>query len=210
MSDHCCAAAKPAAQTAAEQARWRRTLWVVLAINAGMFGVEIVAGFLARSAAMQVDALDFFGDAANYALSLGVLGMAARVRAGAALVKGLTMAAFGVWVLGLAAWQIANGIVPQAHTMGVIGVFALIANVACLAMLTGFRTGDANMRSVWICSRNDVIGNLAVLLAALGVFGTGAGWPDAVVAIIMGVLSLYGAWQVIRHANAELAPVSYG
>jgi len=205
MADHCCAHAKPAAQTAAEQARWRRTLWIVLAINAGMFGVEIVAGVVARSAAMQVDALDFFGDAANYALSLGVLGMGARVRAGAAMIKGLTMGAFGVWVLGLAGWQIANGVTPAAATMGVVGALALIANVVCLALLTGFRRGDSNMRSVWICSRNDVIGNIAVLCAAAGVFGTGSGWPDAVVALIMGSLALFGAYQVIRQARSELA-----
>ncbi len=205
-ADDCCAAATPSnLKTEADQTRWRRTLWIVLAVNAAMFGVEIVAGLLARSASMQVDALDFFGDAANYALSLGVLGMSLRVRAAAALAKGVTMAAFGIWVLGLAAWHVANGIVPAAQTMGVVGVLALAANVFCLALLTGFRTGDANMRSVWICSRNDVIGNGAVLLAALGVFGTGSGWPDALVALIMGGLALSGAWQVIRQARREMA-----
>src|SRR5689334_575643 len=206
MSDECCAHAKPSAQTLAEQARWKRTLWIVLTINTVGFGVEIVAGLLARSTALQADSMDFLGDAANYALSLGVLGMALRVRATVALVKGLTMGALGVWVLGLAAWQVANGIVPEAPTMGVIGVLALIANVTCLALLTGFRRGDANMRSVWICSRNDVIGNGAVLLAAAGVFGTQTGWPDAIVAVIMGSLALWGAWQVIRQARTELRP----
>jgi Co/Zn/Cd efflux system component len=204
-ADDCCASAKPSdIKTAEDEGRWRRTLWVVLAINAVMFAVEIVAGLMARSASMQVDALDFFGDAANYALSLGVLGMSLRVRATAALAKGVTMGAFGVWVLGLAAWQMANGVVPVAHTMGTIGVLALVANVACLAMLTGFRTGDANMRSVWICSRNDVIGNIAVLAAAAGVLGTGSGWPDATVAAVMGVLALSGSWQVLRQAHTEM------
>src|SRR6185436_6411679 len=150
MADDCCAHAKPArVQDAAEQARWRRILWIVLTINVVGFGVEIVAGMLARSASLQVDALDFFGDAANYALSLGVLGLALRVRSMAALAKGLTMGALGVWVLVLAGWHIATGAVPEPRVMGVVGFAALLANVACLALLTGFRRGDANMRSVW-------------------------------------------------------------
>lgn len=204
MSEACCGNAKPAAQTLVERTRWRRTLWIVLAINAVMFGVEVVAGLLSRSAALQADSLDFLGDAANYALSLGVLGMGLRARASVALAKGLAMGAIGLWVLGLAAWQVTNGVVPAAPTMGIIGFVALVANVVCLALLTGFRRGDANMRSVWICSRNDVIGNSAVLLAAAGVFGTQTGWPDAIVALVMGSLALWGAVQVVSQARAEL------
>jgi Co/Zn/Cd efflux system component len=209
MSEDCCAPPEPPAraqdgQAQAEQARWRRTLWMVLAINAVMFVVEVAAGLLARSSALQADALDFFGDAANYAISLGVLGMAASVRAKAALFKGVSMGAFGVWVLGVAVWNMAYGVVPEAPAMGAIGLLALVANLACLYLLTGFRTGDANMQSVWVCARNDVIGNFAVLVAAGSVIGTGTGFPDAIVAAIMGTMALFGAWQIVQQARSEL------
>src|SRR5262245_54565049 len=167
---------------------YRRVLWAVLAINAVMFSVEISAGFAAGSAALQADALDFLGDAANYAISLFVVGMALRYRAAAALAKGSTMALFGIWVLGVAAWHAGNSTLPQAFTMGGIGFAALVANAVSFGLLWQHRAGDANMRSAWICTRNDVLGNLAVLLAALGVFGTRTGWPDVFVAAIMAVL----------------------
>ena len=184
--------------------RYRRVLWAVLAINAAMFLVEIIAGLAARSASLQADALDFFADTANFGISLFVLGMTLRHRAGAALAKGVTMGLFGMWVLVTSVWHVVYGTVPQATTMGMIGVAALSANVASFALLWAYRAGDSNMRSVWLCSRNDVIGNLAVLLAALGVFETGTGWPDVMVAAIMGGLALQGAWLVIRLALAEL------
>ena len=179
-------------------------LWAVLAINGGMFAVEMVAGLAAGSASLQADALDFLGDAANYAISLLVVGMALRYRASAALAKGLTMVAFGLWVIGMVIWHLAQGTLPSAFTMGTVGVAALIANAVSFGLLWAFRHGDANMRSAWICTRNDVLGNLAVLLAAVGVFGTGRGWPDLIVAIIMAVLALQGAAAVIRHAIGEL------
>jgi len=179
-------------------------LWVALLINAGMFLVEIVAGVAAGSASLQADALDFFGDAANYGISLSVLSMSLHRRAMAAMLKGATMGAFGLWVMGSAVWHLLNGIVPEAFTMGAVGVAALVANVAVAVMLYAFRNGDSNLRSVWICSRNDALGNLAVLGAASGVFATGSGWPDFVVAGIMAVLAIWGAAQVLRHALAEM------
>lgn len=183
---------------------YRRVLWAVLAINAAMFAVEVVAGLAAGSAALQADALDFLGDAANYAISLLVVGMALRYRASAALAKGATMGVFGLWVVGTVVWHSLHGTLPSAFTMGTVGVAALVANAASFGLLWVYRHGDANMRSAWICTRNDVLGNLAVLLAALGVFGTGAGWPDGIVAAIMAVLAMQGAAIVIRQASAEL------
>lgn len=183
---------------------YRRVLWTVLAINAAMFLVEIGAGVLAGSASLQADALDFLGDAANYGISLLVVGMALRYRASAALAKGVTMGVFGLWVLGITAWHAWSGTLPEAGTMGVIGATALIANGASFALLWAYRSGDANMRSAWICTRNDVLGNLAVLLAAAGVFGTGSGWPDLVVALIMSALALQGSFLVLRQALFEL------
>ena len=170
-------------------------------INAGFFLAEIVAGLAAGSAALQADALDFFGDAANYATSLGVAGMALAWRARAATVKGGTLIAFALWVLGSTAWHALTGTMPQAAVMGMVGVAALLANGGVALMLYRFRSGDANMRSVWICSRNDAIGNCAVMLAAAGVFGTGNGWPDIIVAAIMGGLGLWGGWQIVRQAR---------
>src|SRR2546428_10307107 len=189
-----------------DNAAYRRVLWVVLAINAAMFAVEIGAGLAAGSAALQADALDFLGDAANYAISLFVVGMALRYRASAALAKGATMAAFGLWVIGTVVWHAWHGTLPSAFTMGTVGLAALLANAASFGLLWAYRHGDANMRSAWICTRNDVLGNLAVLLAALGVLGTGTGWPDVIVAAVMAGLALQGAAVVLRQAWGELRP----
>jgi Co/Zn/Cd efflux system component len=183
---------------------WRRALWITLAVNAGFFVAEIAAGAAAGSAALQADALDFFGDAANYAISLGVAGMALSWRARAAVGKGGTLILFALWVLGSTAWHAMHGTSPRAEIMGVVGIAALIANGGVALMLYRFRTGDANMRSVWICSRNDAVGNLAVMFAAMGVFGTGTGWPDVIVAAIMGSLGLWGGWQIVVQARHEL------
>ena len=182
---------------------YRRVLWAALAINAAMFLVEIGAGVAAGSASLQADALDFLGDAANYGISLFVVGMALRYRAMAALAKGGTMGLFGLWVIGTVVWHAVHGTLPNAFTMGAVGFAALAANAASFGLLWAYRDGDANMRSAWICTRNDVLGNLAVLLAALGVFGTGTGWPDIVVATIMAGLALQGAFVVVRQAIAE-------
>ncbi|WP_213736469.1 cation transporter [Bradyrhizobium sp. dw_411] len=186
------------------QFAYRRVLYAVFAINAAMFAVEIGAGLTAGSASLQADALDFLGDAANYAISLYVVGMGLRYRATAALAKGVSMGLFGVWVSGITAWHAWHGTLPQVFTMGAIGGAALVANAVSFGLLWKHRVGDANMRSAWICTRNDVFGNLAVLLAALGVFGTGSGWPDVIVAAIMAGLALQGAGIVVMRALAEL------
>ena len=181
-----------------------RVLWAALAINAIMFVVEIGAGLASGSASLQADALDFLGDAGNYAISLFVVGMALRYRAMAAFAKGSTMGLFAIWVGATLLWHAIHGTLPNAFTMGAVGVAALAANAASFALLWAYRGGDANMRSAWICTRNDVLGNLAVLLAAAGVFGTGTGWPDVIVAAIMAGLALQGAALVIRQSLTEL------
>ena len=185
-------------------AGYRRALWIALIVNATMALVEIGSGLAAGSVSLLADAVDFFGDAANYALSLAVLAMALHWRSRVALLKGWTMAGFGVFVLGRAAWSLATGQVPEPVTMGVVGTLALLANVGVALLLYAYRDGDANMRSVWLCTRNDAIGNLAVLAAAAGVFGTGRGWPDLLVAVVMATLALTAARSVLRQARHEL------
>lgn len=184
--------------------RWRRALWIALIVNALMFAVELYAGAAADSHALKADALDFFGDAANYAISLLVAGMALAWRARAALLKGATLAALGTYVLGSAISSALYGSSPEPQTMGIIGTLALLANLGVAVLLYRFRSGDANMRSVWICSRNDAIGNVAVVAAAAGVFGTGTAYPDLIVAAILAILGLSGGWQIIRQARGEL------
>lgn len=183
---------------------YRRVLWIALVVNALMFLVEIVAGVAAGSVSLLADAIDFFGDAGNYALSLAVLAMGAVARARAAMFKAVTMVLFGVIVLGRAVWGAFGGSPPEPITMGVVGLLALLANVGVAALLYAFREGDANMRSVWLCTRNDAIGNVAVLLAALGVFGTGTRWPDLLVAAVMAGLALAAGTSVLRQARREL------
>lgn len=184
---------------------YRKILWIALAVNAAMFGVELFGGWAAGSVSLLADAVDFFGDAANYAVSLFVLGLAPIWRSRTALLKGLTMGGYGLFVLGAAPWNAAAGTMPEHATMGTIGFIALLANLLVAALLFSYRNGDSNMRSVWLCTRNDAIGNVAVMLAAAGVFGTGAGWPDIVVASIMGVLGLSAAKTVVTQARAEMA-----
>lgn len=184
--------------------RFRRALWIVLAINLAMFGVEMVSGLFAHSVSLQADALDFLGDSANYILTLMVLGMSMRWRSGAALAKGATMGLFGLWVIGQAAWNLYYGALPGAFVMGSIGFLALVANVASAGLLYTFRSGNANMRSVWLCSRNDAIGNVAVMLAAGGVFSLGSAWPDLVVALVMAGLALSSSVLILRQAAGEL------
>lgn len=183
----------------------RIALWIALVLNGGMFAVEVVAGLTAGSTSLLADSADFLGDAANYALALAVLSLALVWRARAALLKGAMMGLFGLWVAAETIRHAIAGSVPEPATMGVIGVIALLVNAGVALMLYRFRTGDANMRAVWICSRNDALGNLAVLLAASGVFATGTPWPDLAVAALMAALALWGAVQVIGHARRELA-----
>ena len=191
----------------ANSPRYRKILWAALIINLAMFGIEIGAGFKSGSTSLLADAIDFFGDAANYGVSLAVLSAGVVLRARAALLKGVCMMAFGLVVLGRAAWMYNLGGTPEAFTMGSIGLLALIANVAVAAMLYAYREGDANMRSVWLCSRNDAIGNIAVMLAALGVLATASAWPDLAVATGMAVLALTGGWSVVKQAWGEIKHV---
>ena len=196
--DKTCTAAPP------ETEAYRRALIIVLVINAVMFVIEAGAGLGAGSVSLQADALDFLGDAASYGISLLVLGMTIRWRAGAALIKGFSMGLFGLWVMGATIYNMVNLGQPDVLVMGSVGTLALAANVVSALILYRFREGDANMRSVWLCTRNDVIGNLAVLAAAGGVFASATAWPDLAVAAVMAGLALHAAVLVIRHAMAEL------
>lgn len=184
-------------------ADYKRRLWLVIAINAVMFVVEMGAGHAARSQALQADALDFLADAATYGLSLAVIGASVQVRSSAAMVKGVSLLAIGAWVLGSTIYQVFVQGVPEAELMGMVGFLALLANLASVALLVRYKDGDANVRSVWLCSRNDAIGNVAVMIAALGVWGTSSGMPDLIVAGIMAALFTTSAVQILRQAIAE-------
>ena len=199
MSAECCPPNAP------PDPRLRRVLWLALILNAAMFAIELVGGFASRSSSLLADAVDFFGDAANYAITLVVLPWGIAWRARAALIKAASMGAYGMGVLAFAMWSAYQGVVPEPTTMSVIGFMALMVNVLVAVLLYSFRTGDSNLRSVWLCSRNDAIGNLAVLAAAAGVFGTGSGWPDIFVAIGMALLAMTASVTVLRQARAELA-----
>lgn len=202
MSDHChgsCSSQAPVAD-----AGYRRVLVLALLINAAMFVIEVVAGSAAGSKALLADALDFMGDAANYAISLYVLDRSLVWRARASLLKGLTMAGFGLWVLLVTVTGLMRGDVPEAATMGAVGLLALAANVGVALMLFRHRSGDSNRESVWICSRNDAIGNVAVVLAAIAVWFSGSHWPDVLVALVMATLALTGAARILRSASGEL------
>jgi len=191
-----------------QTARYRKVLWIALAINLAMFFVEVLGGFSSGSVSLMADAIDFFGDAANYGISLVVLSMSLLWRARAALLKGLTMGIFGLFVLAKALWAFKSGVIPEPYTMGVIGMLALIANASVAFILYAYREGDANMRSVWLCSRNDAIGNVAVMLAALGVFGSGSAWPDLLVALIMATLGLSAAVHVLKRVAVEITQLT--
>ncbi|MHB8920909.1 MAG: cation transporter [Halothiobacillus sp.] len=184
--------------------RYRKALWIALWVNVAMFAVEIVGGVQAGSVSLLADSVDFASDAANYGISLAVLSMGLAVRAKAAWVKGASMLAFGVFIAGHALWSGFYGTAPEPITMGVVAVLALLSNAGVAWLLYAFRDGDANMRSVWLCSRNDAIGNVAVLLAAMGVFGTHSRWPDLLVAAIMAGLAISAGISIVRQARGEL------
>ncbi len=183
--------------------RYRRILWAVIAINAAMFLVEMTAGALAGSQALQADALDFLGDTLTYGISLAVIGMSVAVRSTAALFKGVSLMAMGVWVFGATAYQLLVLGVPSAQVMGAVGFLALAANVASVLLLARYKDGDANVRSVWLCSRNDAIGNVAVMIAAVAVWATASAWPDLIVAAAMAGLFLVSSFSILRQALAE-------
>jgi len=184
---------------------FRKALWIALWVNLAMFVVEGIASLSSGSVSLMADAIDFFGDSANYVLSLTVLSMGMLWRGRAAMVKGVTMAVFGLVVWARAVWVVQAGITPEPLTMGAVGLLALAANVGVAVILFKFREGDSDMRSVWLCSRNDAIGNVAVMVAALGVFGTGTAWPDLIVAAIMGTLAITAGISVVRHARSDIA-----
>lgn len=183
---------------------FRKALWIALWVNLAMFLVEGFASLQSGSVSLMADAIDFFGDSANYLLSLTVLSMGMLWRGRAAMVKGITMTVFGIAVLGRAIWVMQSGITPEPMTMGAVGFLALVANMSVAVMLFKFREGDSDMRSVWLCSRNDAIGNVAVMVAALGVFGTGSAWPDLAVATVMGGLAITAGISVVRHARKDI------
>ena len=185
MGAECCSA-----PLVAQPSRgWRKALWIALAVNVAMFVTELGASFTSGSISLRADALDFLGDSANYIISLVVVGLASQWRSRAALLKGATLVGFGVWVLASTVMAFFYGVAPEPRTMGIVGLCALVANVGVALLLYRFRDGDANMKSVWVCSRNDAVGNVAVMLAALGVFGTESVWPDLVVAIVIASLA---------------------
>ena len=202
MSAHCHSHA-PDANTA-NSPRYRKILWAALIINLAMFVVEIGAGFKSGSTSLLADAIDFFGDAANYGVTLAVISSGVVIRARAALFKGACMLGFGLFVLGRTAWVVMQGTTPEALTMGSIALLALLANVAVAVMLYAYQEGEANMRSVWLCSRNDAIGNVAVFLAALGVLASASAWPDLLVAGGMALLAISSGWSVVRQALGEI------
>jgi Co/Zn/Cd efflux system component len=189
---------------ASSDSLFRRVLWVALLANLSMFFVEVVASQVGNSMSLQADALDFFSDSANYGISLFVVGMALTARAKASLLKGATMALFGTWVIGNAAYRAMIGSEPDPATMGSIAVLALLVNVAVAFLLYRHRNGDSNKQSIWLCSRNDAIGNVAVMLAAAGVFASASRWPDLLVAAIIAALNISAAVHVIQLAWSEL------
>jgi Co/Zn/Cd efflux system component len=183
---------------------YRNILWMALLLNFGMFFVEIIAGLQSGSASLLADAIDFLGDGLNYALSLFVLGLAAVWGSRLAYAKAISMLLFGFGVIAQVIWNYSQGVVPEPATMTTVGLLALAVNLGVAAMLYTWREGNANMRSVWLCTRNDALGNMAILAAAAGVFGTGAAWPDWAVAVFMAALSIYSGWQVLGLARSEL------
>ena len=204
-SAHCCSGDSCTSARPADPV-YRKVLWVSLVVNAVMFTIELAASFNSGSVSLLGDSADFAADSFNYGISLAVLGTAAGTRAKAALFKAGCMGGIGLAVLGKALWSAQEGVPPEPVTMGAVGFAALAANASVALLLFRFRAGDSNMRSVWICSRNDALGNVAVMLAALGVFGTGSAWPDLCVATVMGVLALWGSWTVSKQARGELRP----
>lgn len=183
---------------------YKRRLWLVIAINATMFFVEMGAGALASSRALQADALDFLGDTFTYGMSLAVIGSALRVRAWAAFIKGVSLTLMGLWVLGATAYYVLVVGAPRAEVMGLVGFLALAANVTSVLILMRYKEGDANVRSVWLCSRNDAIGNVAVMLAAVGVWITATRWPDLIVAALMAGVFVTSSVQILRQSISEL------
>jgi len=206
--DACCEAKEEELRTL--RGKDKNVLTIVLVVNAVLFVVEASAGVLAHSTALLADSLDMLGDSLVYGFSLYVLWRSAEWKAVAAMVKGIVMALFGIGVLIEAIYKIAAGVVPVAETMGVIGFVVLLGNGLCFLLLFRHRSDDLNMRSTWLCSRNDIIANLAVLVAAGGVALWGSVWPDVVVGGIIALLFLRTAWTVLNESIREYRIVKLG
>jgi Co/Zn/Cd efflux system component len=204
MSKNCCDTSVTFEGLSAD---YKRRLWAVIALNALMFLIEIGAGALSGSQALQADALDFAADAATYGMSLAVIGSSIRVRSQAAIAKGLSLSLMGLWVFGSTLYHVLVLGIPRAEIMGIVGFLALATNVTSVVILMRYKEGDANVRSVWLCSRNDAIGNVAVMLAALGVWATASKWPDLIVAAVMASLFLTSSFQILRQSLREMRVV---
>jgi Co/Zn/Cd efflux system component len=200
-SASCCAGGVPVFD--GMNPRYKRILWTVIGINGLMFLIEMIAGQLAGSQALKADALDFLADTVTYGLSLAVIGASLRRRASAALLKGASLSAMALWVFGSTVYQTLVLGLPKAEVMGLVAVLALAANLASVLLLLPYKDGDANVRSVWLCSRNDAIGNVIVMVAALGVWGTATAWPDLAVAAVMAGIFLTSSVQILRQAWTE-------
>lgn len=183
---------------------YKRVLKVIIAINFGMFVVELLGGLSSGSMALLADSLDFLGDSTTYTISLIVIGMPLTTRAKAGLFKGISLFAIAAWVFGSTVYRVFTEGVPEALTMGAIGFAALAANVISVILLLKFKDGDSNVRSVWLCSRNDAVGNVAVILAASGIAATDTAWPDLAVAGIMASLFIHSATKIVRQSWSEL------
>ncbi len=190
-------------------ASFKRALIIVIVINGFMFLVEMAAGFKGQSMALKADALDFLGDTVTYGLSLWAIGKSGILRARVALLKGYSLALMGVGVLGATLYRFIIVGAPDEMVMGTVGFMALAANLISVLVLMKYREGDANVRSVWLCSRNDAIGNLAVLAAALAVYFSNSPWPDLIVAALMAGLFLNSARQIITQARDEVAELAH-
>lgn len=200
MSGSCCSSSK---KFDGMDPKYKQILWIVIAINAAMFAVEMFGGALAGSQALKADALDFLGDALTYGISLWAIGKSLSIRANAALFKGLSLLVMGAWVFFSTVYQFFILQAPAAPLMGGIAVMALVANVASVLLLMRYKDGDANVRSVWLCSRNDAISNVLVILASVAVFVTASAWPDLIVAVVMAFIFTRSALQIIKQALAE-------
>ncbi len=184
-------------------ATYKKILWLVIGINAAMFFIEYYSGYLARSQGLKADALDFLGDSLTYGMSLAVIGMSLKTRATAALIKGVSLLFMALWVLGSTLYNSFYDLIPTAQIMGTIGLLALGANLLSVLLLMRYKDGDANVRSVWQCSRNDAIGNVLIIISALGVWGTATRWPDLIVAALLAGLFLRSAFLILTQGWEE-------
>ncbi|MBX7147330.1 MAG: cation transporter [Alphaproteobacteria bacterium] len=184
--------------------KYRLVLWIVLILNFTMFGIEFVYGLHANSASLLSDSLDFLGDGINYTITLLVISHSLYIRAKASIVKAIMMLAFAFFVFSRMVMQMIMQSIPQVDTMGILGIFAFVINMVALFLLYHYRHGDSNKQAAWLCSRNDALGNLAVLLAAVGVFFTKTNWPDLIVALIMIILAVKTSWYILKLAYHEL------